>query len=161
MPATVVATFSRRMQLRTDDGRLIDARIKGKKLRPVCGDRVEAAPLKNESDWLISAILPRDNLLARPNLRGGTDELAANVDQLVVVAAALPKADWFIVDRYLAAAELMPTSAAVVYNKTDLEAAGDELAVYAGIGYPVISTSVESGEGIDALKDILAGKDKK
>ena len=42
-PALVIATYSRRMGLRLPGGEEVDARIKGKRLRPVCGDRVEAA----------------------------------------------------------------------------------------------------------------------
>jgi translation initiation factor IF-1 len=43
--ALVVATYSRRMRLLLHDGRRVDARIKGKRLRPVCGDLVEAEPI--------------------------------------------------------------------------------------------------------------------
>ena len=83
----VIATFSRRMRLRLDDGNEIEARVKGKRMRPVCGDAVIAEPIPNESDWLITAIEDRRNALTRPNLRGDVEVLAANVDQLVVVAA--------------------------------------------------------------------------
>jgi ribosome biogenesis GTPase len=73
--------------------------------------------------------------------RGQVEVLAANLDYLIVVAAAEPKADWYIVDRYLCAAELMGIAAAVVYNKIDLETAAsstaEELANYAHIGYDV------------------------
>ena len=87
------------MRLRLNDGALVESRIKGKKLRPVCGDRVLAQGIENESDWLIIEILPRDNQLSRPNLRGNVEILAANVELLLVVAAAAPDPDWFIVDR--------------------------------------------------------------
>ena len=112
--ATVIATFSRRMRLRLDDDSEVDARIKGKKLKPVCGDTVVAQPIADEQDWLITAIKPRRNALTRPNMRGYTETLAANLDLVVVVAAVAPKPDWFIVDRYLCAAENMGADAAVV-----------------------------------------------
>ena len=38
--ATIIATYSRRMRVRLADGTQADARIKGKKLRPVCADVV-------------------------------------------------------------------------------------------------------------------------
>jgi len=154
--ATVVATFSRRMRLRLDDGRLIEARIKGKKLRPVAGDRVTAAELDNEQDWLIVAVHERDNELARPNVRGEREVLAANVDLLVVVAAATPTPDWFIVDRYLCAAEVMDAQAAVVFNKVDLVGVDRELLkVYEALGYATIATSADSGENVDRLGQLL------
>lgn len=159
--ATVIATFSRRMRLRLDDATEVDARIKGKKLKPVCGDRVRAKPISDEDDWLITAIHKRRNELTRPNARGEKEVLAANVDQLVVVVAATPKPDWFIVDRYLCAAELMGVTAAVVYNKTDLETINEidaALCVYEAIGYPTIKTSVETGDGIDVLGARLQGR---
>ena len=156
--ATVIATFSRRMRLRSDSGEDVDARIKGRRLRPVCGDRVEAEQIDGEDDWLITSIATRRNELARPNLRGEPEVLAANVDLLVVVTAAAPKPDWFVVDRYLAAAEIMRADALVVFNKADL-AAPDEsiIATYGDIGYEVFSTSAETGEQVDALEDSLAG----
>jgi len=157
--ATVIATYSRRMQLRLENGEQVDARIKGKRLKPVCGDRVSAEPIDNESDWLITAIADRDNELKRPNSRGQVEVLAANLDYLVVVAAAEPKADWFIVDRYLCAAELMGIAAAVVYNKIDLEAdassAAGELANYAQIGYDVVRCTAKEGRGIGDIGRLL------
>lgn len=156
--AKVIATYSRRMRLKFENGAEADARIKGKKLRPVCGDSVNAEPIPGEADWLITSIHNRRNELSRPNQRGKKEILAANVDLLVVVAAASPKPDWFIVDRYLCAAEIMNVSAAVLYNKTDLEApkgTTEALDVYARIGYAVISMSAETDENLDSLQNLL------
>jgi ribosome biogenesis GTPase len=147
------------MGLRLANGESADARIKGKQLKPVCGDRVAVEPISNESDWLITAIESRDNELTRPNMRGQTEVLAANLDYLLVVAAAEPKADWFIVDRYLCAAELMGIGAAVVYNKLDLEtdttAAEQELTNYAKAGYDVVRCSAIDGTGISEIANLL------
>ena len=155
--ATVIATFSRRMRLRLDDGREVDARIKGKRIKPVCGDRVDAEPIDNEDDWLITDIVERRNELTRPNMRGQVEVLAANIDYLLVVAAAEPKADWFIVDRYLCAAELMGVNAGIVFNKSDLgmNSARYELDTYFDIGYDVISCSALTGEGLDNVRTVL------
>jgi putative ribosome biogenesis GTPase RsgA len=108
------------MRLRLDDGSEVTGRLKGKKIRPVCGDLVEAHVIANEPEWLITNILPRKNELSRPDKRGRAETLAANIDLVAVVTADAPAADWFIVDRYLAAAELINVSALVVFNKTDL-----------------------------------------
>ena len=156
--ALVVTTFSRRMTLELDGGERVSARIKGKRLRPVCGDRVHAESLPNEAEWLITQIAERRNALTRPNVRGEAEVLASNIDQLVVVVSALPRADWFIADRYIAAAEHMGAGSVVVFNKTDIEEPGDELGVYESLGYPVVATSVENDIGIDTLASLLAGK---
>jgi len=155
--ATVTATFSRRMRLRLDDGSEVDARIKGKRIKPVCGDLVDAEPIDNEHDWLITSIVERRNELTRPNMRGQVEVLAANLDYLVVVAAAEPKPDWFIVDRYLCAAELMGIGAGVVFNKSDLGTSSVlyELDTYFDIGYDVVSCSELTGDGIDNVRSLL------
>lgn len=157
----VVATFGRRVELALPGGNRVSARIRGRKLKPVCADRVLAEPLPNEDDWLVTGIRPRENELARPDSRGRIEVLAANLSLVVVVAAALPRPDWFIVDRYLAAAEFMAARALVVWNKTDLAEAGAsllELADYEKIGYPVARTSAESAVGLDDLRACLAGE---
>jgi ribosome biogenesis GTPase len=145
------------MRLRLDDGAEVDARIKGKRLKVVCGDRVEVQPLPNETDWLITNILERRNELTRPNMRGQVEVLAANLDYLLVVAAAEPKPDWFIVDRYLCAAELMGIEAGVLFNKTDLaeKMPDKELRVYKRVGYDVERCSALNGEGLDAVAVLL------
>ncbi len=157
--ATVVATYSRRMAVQLPEGPVVDARIKGKKLKPVCGDRVSIEPIDNEDDWLITGIDERRNELTRPDTRGRIEVLAANVDLLVVVASVLPRPDWFIVDRYLCAAEIMRVEGAVVFNKTDLERSDGESATelrrYEQIGYATASTSVVSGVGIDDVRDLV------
>lgn len=155
---TVTAARGHRLELEAADGRHLPARAKGKRLRVVCGDRVKAAPIANEADWLVTAVAPRDNELARIDSRGRPETLAANLDQLVATTAVLPEPDFFIVDRYLCAAELMGTEAAVVLNKTDLpHSESPELAGYEALGYPVLRVSAEAGAGIDALAELLAG----
>ena len=157
--AQVIATYSRRMRLRLAENSEVEARIKGKKLKPVCGDYVTVEPIDNEDDWLITGICDRENALARPNMRGQVEVLAANVDLLIVVAAAAPEPDWFILDRYIAAAENMRVDAVVVFNKTDL-ATGDAettkaLDDYAQTGYPVLLCSAETESGIEQLQQVI------
>jgi ribosome biogenesis GTPase len=143
------------MRLQLTNGTQVESRIKGKKIRPVCGDNVLAEPIKNEKDWLITEISERRNQLSRPNLRGSVEILAANVDLLLVVAAASPAPDWFIVDRYLVAASSMGADAAVLYNKTDIFEADENLDDYAKLGYPTISCSAELGENIEQIGALL------
>lgn len=152
----VTATFSRRMTLRLDDGSEVDARLKGKNIRPVCGDFVEAREIPNEPDWLITTILERSNELRRPDKRGRIEVLAANIDLIAIVTADVPATDWFIVDRYLAAAELIEASALVVFNKTDLggpcESSAAELACFDRLGYATVLCSATTGDTLHELR---------
>ena len=158
--ATVIATYSRRMRLRLENGEIVNARIKGKRTKPVCGDFVQAEAIENESDWLIKSIDERRNELTRPNMRGQVEVLAANIDTLVVVASVSPIPDWYIVDRYLCAAELMGVDSMLVFNKIDLLAGHNieipELQEYRDIGVPVFECSAESGKGIRKVRKALA-----
>lgn len=154
----VVATYSRRMQLLLPDGRRVDARIKGKRIKAVCGDRVEAEPITDEPDWLITAVCTRQNELTRPNLRGKVEVLAANIDNLLVMAAPAPDPDWSIVDRYLCAAELIGASAAVIFNKSDLrtaESVDEVLNDYTRIGYQAVRCSAKQALNIDAVAALM------
>jgi ribosome biogenesis GTPase len=160
--ATVIATYSRRMGLRLANGEVVDARIKGKRIKAVCGDSVVAEPIENESDWLITSIGDRRNELTRPNMRGQIEVLAANVDALIVMASVAPLPDWYIVDRYLCAAELMGVRSAVAFNKVDLLVGHDieipELQEYRDIDIPVIECSAETGQGVDDVRQFLEGQ---
>lgn len=160
--ARIVATYSRQFDLRLDDGECVRGRIRGRSLQPVCGDRVSARPLDNEPEWLIEEILPRSTELARPNRLGRAEILAANIDLVAVVAAALPPPDWFVVDRYLCAAELIGAGSAVLFNKIDLgappAAAAQALDDYAAVGYPVLRLSARrDDDGVPQLSALLAG----
>jgi ribosome biogenesis GTPase len=160
--AMVTATFSRRMTVQLVQDSTVGARIKGKRMQPVCGDRVIVRPIPNEADWLITEVLQRDNELTRPNHRGQVEVLAANLTFLCVVISEPPQPDWFIVDRYLCAAELMRVAAAVVFNKSDITADRAarlaELAEFQKIGYPSLLCSAASGENMDALQRLLANQ---
>lgn len=158
----VIGAYSRRMTLQLENHGEIEARIKGKKLKPVCGDLVIAEPIPNEPEWLITEICPRSNELTRPDNRGRTDILAANVDCIVAMAAIEPEPDWYIIDRYLAAAEIMGAEGVVVLNKTDLQAPSREtiaiLDDYVSCGYEVIQCSATTGINLDKLLLAMNGK---
>ena len=89
--------------------------------------------------------------------------IAANVDQVLIVASAdEPPLKPQLIDRYLVAAHAGNITPLICINKIDL--ADDEnlasvAAMYRGIGYQVILASAATGEGIDALKAALAGKE--
>jgi len=150
------------MGLRLANGEEVNARIKGKRIKPVCGDIVVAETIPNEADWLIKSISERRNELTRPNMRGQVEVLAANIDMLVVMASVAPLPDWYIVDRYLCAAELMGINSIVVFNKIDLLDGHDieieELQEYRDIGLDVLECSATTARGVDDIRKALSGQ---
>lgn len=114
------------------------------------GDWVEVRET-GPGEGMVWEILQRRTAFDRPAV--------ANVDQLVVVASeAIPVTDPFLIDRVSAIAALKGCGVVVCINKCDL-ASGEELAaIYQHAGFPTVRTSAETGEGIDALKALIAGK---
>ncbi len=131
--------------------------LSGRRLRAVCGDNVTWSRPTDDSDGLVTQIEERDSELTRPSRRGSTEVLAANLTQVVVVAAPRPDPDPFLVDRYLAAAEMMGVSACIAYNKIDLDpdCADMDLEEFSAIGYPVIPVSAKTSGGLERLREIL------
>ncbi len=128
------------------------------------GDRVYFTPLPDGSG-VIEEVEPRTHALIRmaPTARGEYQQvLLANPDQVVFVfACANPAARLGMLDRFLVIAEQQGIPALIVANKTDLvpgEEARRMFADYPPLGYPVVYTSVKSGEGIPELHERLKGK---
>lgn len=119
-------------------------------ISPLVGDRVEVRELGN-GEGFVEAILPRKNAFSRPAV--------ANIDQLVVIASgAIPKTDPFLIDRVAAIAALKDCGVMVLLNKCDLDCADALYAIYAAAGFPTLRVSAETGEGIEELKPLIAGK---
>ena len=117
---------------------------------PLVGDWVEIQETGPE-EGMVWEILPRRTAFDRPAV--------ANVDQLVVVASrALPMTDPFLIDRVAAIAALKNCGVVVCVNKCDL-ADGEALAeIYRQSGFPTVCTSAETGEGVEELRGLMAGR---
>jgi ribosome biogenesis GTPase / thiamine phosphate phosphatase len=155
--AEVTASFGRHLLVREAGGQEERARPSGRKLGVVCGDRVRCERARDEI--LIVEVLPRRTVLARANLRGMDEPIVANITQLVVVVAPVPKPDLFIVDRYLCAATAAGISGAVAVNKADLEADridAAELAAYERAGYRHVTCSAKSRAGLAQVETLLS-----
>jgi len=112
---------------------------------------------------VVRGIVPRRTRLSRPaSAQGKAKEqiIAANADLLVVVAAAdSPPFRPGLVDRFLIAGEIGGVKPLLCINKMDLvESEPPELEAYRKLGIPVVCTSCETGEGIQALGEALAGQ---
>ncbi len=159
----VIAGHGRDAVVQDAAGHVVPCRLRSRRLAAVCGDRVRWIPEHGEgAAGLITSVLPRTTALARLNLRGDTEIVAANLTQLACVVAPLPAPDFGLCDRYLAAAEWAGLKACVVAGKSDLpDAEGamtSTLQDYARIGYPVLRASKRTADGVAALAAHLAGE---
>ena len=130
MQGLVVRNTGSWYTVRTDDGRLVESKIKGnfrlkgiRSTNPVAvGDHVEIAE-NAEGTAFITAIADRRNYIIRKsqNLSKQSHIIAANVDQaFLVVTVKRPQTSTTFIDRFLASAEAYRVPVILVFNKTDL-----------------------------------------
>ena len=148
----IIKALSGFYYVQTEDG-IVECRARGRFQRqdqsPLVGDFVRITRQRDKG--VLEALLPRKNAFIRPAV--------ANIDQLVVLAScAIPVTEPFLIDRVLAIAQLQNVPALVVVNKDDLAPAQPLAEIYRRAGVPVLVTSAETGEGIEALREALAGK---
>jgi len=127
----------------------------------VAGDIVWLRP-EATGDSLIEQIEPRQHILSRMS-KQRQQILVANVDQLVIVAsAAEPNLKPNLIDRFLVEAERMHIEPILCINKSDLIDPADLqpiIGVYGQMGYQVLLVSATTGQGIDRLRRLVAGKE--
>ena len=128
------------------------------------GDRVRVT-LLGEGSGMIDEIEARKQAIVRldPRPQGDYQQvLLANADQAVFVfACARPQPKLRMLDRFLVIAEKQGVSAVIVANKADLvgqDKAESTFGLYAEIGYPILYTSAQTGQGIETLRSTLTGK---
>ena len=131
------------------------------------GDQVEFEPGGPDGMAVITKILPRRNYLIRrsANLSRQSHIIAANIDKAYLIVSLLfPELKLPFLDRILVTCEVYGIPATIVLSKTDLyrDIAGEQMeafrAIYEGAGYPVIETSVLTGEGIGRIREEARGK---
>ena len=148
----IIKALSGFYYVQTESG-VVECRARGRFRRqdqsPLVGDFVRIT--RQGSKGVLEELLPRKNAFIRPAV--------ANIDQLVVLAScAIPVTEPFLIDRVLAIAQLQSVPALVVVNKDDLAPAQPLAEIYRRAGVPVLVTSAETGEGIETLREALAGK---
>jgi len=118
-------------------------------LSPLVGDFVTVS--RQGSSGMIEEILPRQNSFIRPAV--------ANLDMLVVlVSEVIPVTEPFLIDRITAIAGNQNVPVLICVNKSDLSSKKNLSEIYQTAGYPVISTSAITGEGVQALRECIKGK---
>lgn len=153
--------------VKTDDGQVIESKIKGnfrlkgiRSTNPVAvGDGVDIV-VNAEGTAFITAIDDRKNYIIRKsqNLSKQSHILAANLDQaFLIVTVAHPETSTTFIDRFLASGEAYSVPVVLVFNKTDLLDADarhyQEMMVnlYETVGYECRQVSAVTGEGVDDL----------
>ncbi len=157
LSARVLASFGTQVLVRLADGEPRLARPLGRDLEILCGDHVQLDPIACDPH-LVTAVGPRHRCLRRSNLRGRSEALLANHDQLAIVLACTPRPDLFLIDRYLSAAESAQTPALLILNKADLSetaALRASLQCLEQLNYPVLEVSAIQADSLAGLRAIL------
>jgi ribosome biogenesis GTPase / thiamine phosphate phosphatase len=176
MNALVYKSTGSWYQVKTEDGRSFQARIKGvlkidgiTSTNPIAvGDIVEIV-LEDDADHtaMITDIHPRRNYINRvsPHNRHQHHIVASNMDQALLFATLRdPKTSAGFIDRFLVVCEAYHIPAIIVFNKADIYRAKEMAiyeewkAIYEAVGYRVQLTSVEKATGLEAVKTLLHNK---
>ncbi len=177
MEGTVISSTGNWYEVKAGDNNVYFCKVKGnfrlkgvKTTNPVAvGDCVNfdydaqiSTGLPEIRGGWITAVGERRNCIIRKsvNLSKQTHIIAANIDKAFLVAGLTkPHTPQGFIDRFLATGEAYHVPVCLVFNKSDLwnEAEYSLFAeyrkIYAEAGYEVLSTSVFSKEGMEALKE--------
>lgn len=164
--------------VRLDDGRLVNARLKGKfrledtgQTNPIAvGDNVTISfeETDESGNAMITEIQDRANYISReaPRHQYGRHIIAANLDQAFIIATiSSPRTSSGFIDRFLLTAEAYHIPAVVVFNKQDvltkqkdIDRQREWVDMYRAAGYTVLLTSSVTGEGVKELGEMLHNK---
>jgi len=156
--ARVIAAHGQLLRVRTGAGEEAMARSPGRDTPVVCGDLVQCEFDARHEELRIVGLEPRSGALYRSNARGKGELIAANLTLLLVVVAPLPIPDFYVVDRYLAAARCAGIRAGVLLNKIELgsdPAIDQEMLAYAQLGLDTQRVSALASTGIAELRTLL------
>ena len=146
----------------------------GSKVQCASGGSKSSSPTPNPSPSrgrlegaFITAIEDRRNYIIRKssNLSKQSHILAANVDQaFLIVTVNYPETSTTFIDRFLASAEAYRVPVVLIFNKVDRLDGDDRrlldmmMQLYETIGYECRAISAATGEGVEELRPLLAGK---
>ena len=176
MKATVYKSTGSWYVVKDEGGGQFNARILGKfkidgltSTNPIAvGDIVNiVAENELEGSVTITEIEDRKNYITRssPANKHQHHIIAANLDQSLLFATLKdPKTSQGFIDRFLVTSEAYRVPAIIVFNKSDLYKKKEEEKfaivkdIYTTIGYKVVSMSLETGDGVEAVKTLLKDK---
>ncbi|MDR1583229.1 MAG: ribosome small subunit-dependent GTPase A [Prevotellaceae bacterium] len=174
MKGLVVKNTGSWYQVKTDDGRWVDTKLKGnfrlkdiRSTNPVSvGDRV-CIEENTEGTAFISEIEDRKNYMIRrsSNLSKQSHIIAANLDQVFLIASInYPVTTTTFIDRFLATTEAYRIPAVLFFNKTDRYDEADReyldalMHLYQTIGYPCYPLSAQKDESLSFMAELLKNK---
>tara|TARA_B100001059_G_C17813665_1_gene573805 strand:+ start:770 stop:1720 length:951 start_codon:yes stop_codon:yes gene_type:complete len=172
MQGTVIKSTGSWYIVKTEDGQLLNCRIRGKfrmqdikSTNPiVVGDKVLLS--QEEESFLIDELLDRKNIIVRKsvNLSKQTHILASNVDQaILMVTMQSPLTSTGFIDRFLVSAQAYGIEVVILFNKVDLydddtlTLMQERRSVYEKIGYRCLTKSAINDDLSD-LKQLMKGK---
>ncbi len=130
-------------------------RAKGKfrkqRITPMVGDKVRFTPGAGDEHGWVDEILPRESELIRPPV--------ANIRHIVLVVSPEPAPDFLLIDTLIVMAVKQGIQPAMVVNKCDLDDTLFETVQrdYAQLNIPMLRVSAQTGEGVEALQELLRG----
>lgn len=163
----VIGRFGKHADVEDQSGTITRCHIRRTVDSVVCGDNVMFSKEDNDDSavtGVIEIVKDRHSLLSRPDFYDGIKPIAANIDQIIIVSSVLPVLSLNIIDRYLVACEDTGIQPVIVLNKVELMSDEERketqtaLKLYEKLGYRVMFTSCKSGEGIEALSQLLGDK---
>ena len=149
----IIKALSGFYYVQTEQG-TVECRARGKFRKdgmqsPLVGDLVEIS--LDGKKGMVEIIQPRRNSFIRPAV--------ANLDMLVLLASeSIPITEPFLIDRITAIAGNQNVPVLICVNKSDLAPTEHLTAIYRHAGYAVLSTSAVTGEGVEELASLIAGK---
>jgi ribosome biogenesis GTPase / thiamine phosphate phosphatase len=176
MKATVYKSTGSWYVVKNEQGKQYNARMLGKfkidgltSTNPIAvGDAVEIV-MENEleNSVTITQIHKRKNYITRqsPANKYQHHIIASNIDQSLLFATLKdPKTSQGFIDRFLISSEAYHIPSIIVFNKADLYKKKEQEKfeavknIYEKIGYQVMPMSIETGEGVAAVKSLLQNK---
>lgn len=161
----VIAHYGVQLEVEALEGELVGQRFRCHRRANiehlVTGDRVVWQPGADETG-VITALLPRDTVLIRPDPYGKLKPVAANIDRILLIIAPEPVPSAELIDRYLIACEATGIRPVIVLNKADLltpepqNSLGELLASFRALGYETRTLSAHGDVG--DLLDLVAGR---
>jgi len=152
MKGTIIKGIAGFYYVKTDDGRLVECKARGKfrydELTPMVGDLVEIA--EADGKGVIDAVLPRKSQLTRPAV--------ANITQaLIIFAYKDPDINLELLNRFLVLCEYNNLNITVCMNKSDLNAGQNDkiIEMIKSAGYDFLSMNADKGIGTDQIKEKL------
>jgi len=171
-PATVIVLTRGQCEVELGDGSTVIAHLPkalalAQQTEVAVGDRV-LLERRAAGALAVARLLPRSSRLSRPDPFYLHRErvIAANLDlAMVVTSVRKPLLSTGLLDRFLVALAHGGVPAEIVVNKVDLiDGSRDQdpelasLEQYRALGVPVHLVSASTGEGIESLRESLAGK---